>query len=203
MDKLTNEEFFKKHAAPGRVGLVGGSALIDKAIRKLQNPLVKDGGESLWSHAFLFSEKRIDECQWVIESDLDFRHKQTRLGVQENRINKYYDEKLFPNVAVLDFDLSDKKTKLVLTGALSLLSELTKYSVRELAGTLLAIYNPTLRSKKNLLSLNNTFYCSAMVQHCYSKAGIIFSEDIDIKNMTPEDIASTGIPHKRHVLTRH
>lgn len=198
---MTNEEFFKKHAVPGRVGLVGGSALVDKAIRKLQNPIVKDGKESLWSHAFIFSEKRIDGYQWIIESDLDFRHKQTRLGVQENRINKYYDEKLFPNVAVLDFELSEGKTKIILTEALGLLSELTKYSVRELAGTLLALYNPSLRNKKNVLSLNNTFYCSAMVQHCYSKAGIIFGEGIDIKNMTPEDIASSSFPHKSYIIS--
>jgi hypothetical protein len=202
MDKISNEEFFKKYAAPGLVGLVGGSALIDKTIRKAQNPIVKDKKNSLWSHAFIFSEKRADGYQWVIESDLDFRHKQTRLGVQENRISKYFDSFLYPNVAVLDFNLTKKQTELILVEALGLLSSLTKYSIRELAGTLMAMYNPSLRSKKNLLALNNTYYCSALVQQCYSKAEILFKEGISLKNITPEDIAGTNVVHKKNILAR-
>jgi len=40
----------------------------------------------------------------VIESDLQIHRKHIQLGVQENRVAKYCDEKLYTSLAVLDFD---------------------------------------------------------------------------------------------------
>ena len=75
-----NAELIRKHAAPGRIGLCGTDDWVGKAIRKAQAPLTQDGHRSLWSHAFLFSEQRLDGHWWVLESDLDLRNRQLRLG---------------------------------------------------------------------------------------------------------------------------
>lgn len=57
---LSNEEFLERYAAPARVGLAGGSALIDRTIRKMQRRIIEERARSLWSHAFLCSGRRID-----------------------------------------------------------------------------------------------------------------------------------------------
>jgi hypothetical protein len=134
----SNAEFIERHAAPGRIGLCAGGDDISKLIRKAQAPLTAD--RSLWSHAFLFSERRSDGQWWVIESDLDLRYKQMRLGVQENRASRYYDAGEFPNLAILDFGLDQAQARQVVTAGLDLLSGLTSYSLSELIGTLFAMH---------------------------------------------------------------
>jgi hypothetical protein len=199
---LSNQEFFARHAAPGRVGLAGGSALIDRTIRKMQRTLSEAGEHSPWSHAFLCSGPRLDGHQWVLESDLEIHRKQIRLGVQENRAAKYFDETAYPNLAILDFGLTEDQMRLVMTEALELLSGLARYSLRELVGTLLALQRPTLRERENLLAREGSLYCSAMVQHCYARAGIEFVPGVKIKNTTPQDIAGSPLPHTAYVLVR-
>lgn len=103
MDATSNVVFLARHAAPGRIGLCCGADPTSKLIRKAQVPLTADRHRSLWSHVFLFGERRIDGHWWVIESDLDFRYRQIRVGVQENRLERYFNDEAFPNVAVLDF----------------------------------------------------------------------------------------------------
>src|SRR5215216_3140394 len=102
---LSNKEFIEKYAKPGCIGLVGADNPIDNSIKKMQKYITADGKSSLWSHAFLYSSKRHDGHWWIIESDLEFHRKQVKLGVQENRAEKYFDEKHFPNLAVLDLNL--------------------------------------------------------------------------------------------------
>ena len=148
---ISNREFLETYAGSARIGLCGGNDLINKAIRKMQWQVTLDGRRSPWSHAFLFSERRSDGEFWVLESDLDLRHKQIRLGVQENRMSKYFDENEFPNLAVIDFDLTAEQSKAVLTEALNLLSGLSTYSLTELLGTLIAMSRTGLRAKENLL----------------------------------------------------
>ena len=202
MTELTNAEFIEKHAAPGRIGLCGGRDLINKLIRKAQAPLTADGHRSLWSHAFVFSERRSDGQWWVIESDLDLRFKQVRLGVQENRASRYFDAEAFPNLAILDFHLDLDQTRQVQVAALDLLSGLTSYSLSELAGTLLAMHSTRLRGRSNLLSREGALYCSAMVQHCYAAAGIEFLPGVHGKNVAPHDIDESPVPHDSHRLIR-
>jgi len=199
---LSNQEFLNKYAAPGRVGLAGGNTLIERTIRRMQRNLSEAREKSLWSHAFLCSGPRIDGHQWVLESDLEIHRKQIRLGVQENRTAKYGDETVFQNLAILDFGLSDEQVRLVMTEGLELLSGLARYSLRELVGTLFALQRPTLRGRENLLAREGALYCSAMVQHCYAKAGIEFVSGVMIKNTTPEDLARTPVPHTAYVLRR-
>lgn len=198
----TNAEFLQQHAATGRIGLAGGSALVDLAIRRVQRAMVSDGESSPWSHAFLFSGERADGQHWVLESDLAFEHKQIRLGVQENRISKYFDESAYPNLAVLDFALSAAQTRTVMTEALDLLAGLHRYSLREIVGTLLALKSTRLRQRQNLLAQTQSLYCSALVQQCYQTIGIEFTPGVYTKNITPQDIAGTTVAHRAMVLQR-
>ncbi len=198
----TNAAFIRKHAAPGRIGLCGGRDWINKAIRKAQAPLTKDGHRSLWSHAFLFSEQRIDGHWWVLESDLDMRYRQIRLGVQENRADRYFDGELFPNLAILDFGLDPAQVKQVQVAGLDLLSGLSNYSLSELVGTLFAMHSTRLRKRDNLLAKEGALYCSAMVQHCYAAAGVEFIPGVHGKNIAPHDIYDSVLPHQTHSLIR-
>lgn len=198
----TNADFLLAHAAPARVGLAGGSHFIDRGIRQAQRLLVDDAAGSAWSHAFLFGEARSDGHWWVLESDLDLRHKQIRLGAQENRLSKFFDAGEWPNLAVLDFGLDEAAARNVLAAALDLLANATRYSLREIVGTLLALARPTLRERENLLARENSLYCSAFVQHCYARVGLNFAAGLSIKNTTPHDIARTPLPHRAHYLLR-
>ncbi|GAB3384204.1 hypothetical protein [Lysobacter fragariae] len=201
-DATSNADFIERHAAPGRIGLCGGRDFINKLIRKAQAPLTADGHRSLWSHAFVFSEKRSDGQWWVVESDLDMRFKQIRLGVQENRASRYFDAEAFPNLAVIDFGLDATQTRQVQVAALDLLSGLSSYSLRELAGTFLAMHSTRLRRRDNLLAQEGALYCSAMVQHCYAAAGIEFHPGVPGKNIAPHDIDESPLPHATHRLIR-
>lgn len=202
LEDLSNAEFLARYAAPGRVGLCGGADLINRVIRNLQYHVTADGERSPWSHAFLCSGPRVDGKHWVLESDLDLRHKQIRLGVQENRIDRYHDEESFPNLAILDFGLDEAQTRAVLTSGLDLLSGLSHYSLRELVGTLLAMQHAPLRRRRNLLEREGALYCSAMVQHCYQAVGIEFVPGVDRKNVTPHDIATCSHARAAHLLVR-
>ncbi len=202
VSNLSNEEFINKYAAPGFVGLVGGTATIDMAIRKAQKIFLRKQEKSLWSHAFLFSGRRIDGHHWVLESDIEIHRKQMRIGVQENRALKYFDAEKYPNLAIMDFGLTEEHTRLILSEGLDLVAGYTKYSLRELLGTMVATSKTGLRSKENILSREKSFYCSALVQHCYTKANILFHKDISIKNITPEDIACTEVESTRYLLVR-
>ena len=202
VEGVSNADFLEQHALPGRVGLCGGVDLINKAIRKLQYHVTADGHRSPWSHAFLCGGRRIDNKHWVLESDLDLRHKQIRLGVQENRIDRYHDEEAFPNLAIVDFELDDAQQRKVLTAGLDLLAGLSTYSVSELIGTLLAMQHTSLRRRRNVLEREGALYCSAMVQHCYHAVGIEFVPGVDRKNVTPHDIATCAGARTAYLLVR-
>jgi hypothetical protein len=200
---LSNREFLEKYAGPGYVGLAGGDTRIERAIRRAQRRLTGQRERSLWSHAFLFAERRMDGHRWLLESDIEVMGRQVRLGVQENRAAKYWDEEAFANLAVLDFGLSEEQARVVLASALDLLAGSAHYSLRELVGTLLAIHRPTLRSRENLLAREGALYCSALVQHCYLQVGMDFAEGVSTKNTTPQDIFATPVAHRAFLLVRH
>ncbi|MBI3416768.1 MAG: hypothetical protein HY043_15875 [Verrucomicrobia bacterium] len=199
---LTNREFLERHAQPGRIGLSGGGAPIDKLIRRAERHVNESKEWSRWSHAFLFGEQRSDEHHWIIESDLHLARKHVRLGVQENRLAKYFDEAAYSSLAVLDFGLSARDVRAVLREGLELLANRTRYSLRELFGTLIALRRPELRGRDNLLAREHSFYCSALVQYCFRRAGIDLVPGLDVKNTTPEDLARTSAPHVMYLLER-
>lgn len=197
-----NAALLLRHAAPGAIGLCGGSEWASKAIRKAQAPLTADRHRSLWSHVFLFCERRSDGHWWVIESDLDLRGRHVRLGVQENRVDRYFDAAAFPNVAVLDFGLDEDCRHRVQVAALDLLSGLSHYSVSELLGTSMAMFSDRLRRRGNPLARAGALYCSAMVQHCYAAAGIDLLPGVHGKNVAPQDLYASPLPHTTHSLIR-
>jgi len=201
-EAASNEEFIERHAGPARIGLCGGQQLINKLIRKAQGPLTADGHRAPWSHAFIFSEKRVDGHWWVIESDLDMHSKHVRLGVQENRASRYFDAEEYPNIAILDFGLDAEQMLKVQQRALDALAGLSRYSLSELVGTLLSLHSRRLRTRENLLSKEGALYCSAFVQHCYCAAGIDFQPGVHGKNIAPHDIETSPIPHATHCLIR-
>jgi hypothetical protein len=150
----------------------------------------------------LFEGKRADGHHWVIESDLEIHHKHVRLGVQENRIEKYFDEGAYPYIAVLDFDLNNEQVRLVLREGLEMVASRSIYSLRELVGTLFALRHPNFRPRANLLAREKSCYCSAFVQHVFQKAGMDLAPGIHSSHGTPEDISRTPVPHTTFLLER-
>lgn len=199
---ISNREFLDRYAQPGRIGLSGGVTLIDKVIARAERHVDPAGAWGLWSHAFLFQGTRHDRQHWVIESDLQFHRKHIQLGVQENRVSKYYDEDYYTTLAVLDFKLPDDRVALLLSEALELVATRARYSLRELVGTLIALRDPELRASSNPLARKSSMYCSAFVQHLFRKAGMDLAPGVHGKNTTPEDISRTSVPHVTYLLQR-
>lgn len=199
---LSNREFLETYAHPGRIGLSGGITLIDKAIARAERHVDDAGQWSLWSHSFLFQGRRPDGHHWVIESDLQINRKHIRLGVQENRISKYFDERLYTMLAVLDFGLAEEQVATLVREGLELVAARARYSLRELVGTLIALRHPELRGRENVLAREKSLYCSAFVQHLFRKAGLDLAPGVDAKNTTPEDICRAPAPHVTYLLKR-
>ena len=199
---LTNREFLETHARPGRVGLVGGVTLIEKAIQRAERHVDQEKRWSLWSHAMLFEGLRVDDQHWVIESDLQIHHKHIQLGVQENRIDKYFDEKAYPHLAVLDFGLSEAQVAVLLREALEMLAGHAIYSLSELLGAAVALRHPWFRPRENLLARKKSMYCSGFVQYAFQKAGIELAPGVHASHSTPEDISRTPVPHTTYLLSR-
>jgi len=199
---LSNREFLELYARPGRIGLSGGVTFVDRAICRAERHLDEREHWGAWSHAFLFEGQRPDGHHWVIESDLQVHRKHIQLGVQENRISKYFDEGLYTNLAVLDFGLAETQVACLLSEGLELVANRARYSLRELLGTLIALQRPELRSRHNLLARESSMFCSALVQHLFRKAGLDLAPGVDLKNTTPEHIARTGLPHVTYLLQR-
>jgi hypothetical protein len=199
---LSNREFLERHAAPGRVGLSGGVTVIDQAICRAQRHLDPRERWGVWSHAFIFEGVRADGHHWVIESDLQLQRKHIQLGVQENRITKYFDETLYTSLAVLDFGLPVAQVGMLVREGLELVAAREQYSLRELLGTLLALRHASLRGRANLLARERSVFCSAFVQHLFRKAGLDLAPGVDVKNTAPEDIANSPLPHTAYVLKR-
>lgn len=202
VEGLTNREFFERYAAPGRVGLIGGPELINRLISRAQRHLNAQREWSRWSHAFLLQGRRADGHHWVIESDLDIKRKHIRLGVQENRVEKYFDDTKNTSVAILDFGLTPAQEQLILAGALELVAGGTRYSLREIAGTVWAMRHADWCPRENLLAREQAFYCSAFVRHVFGRAGMDLTDGIAVKNTVPEHLVCSGLPHTKWILTR-
>jgi hypothetical protein len=199
---ISNREFIERYAAPGRVGLCGGITRVDVAIRAAQRHLHAERRWSDWSHAFLFEGKRVDGQHWVLESDIQILKKNIQLGAQENRADKYFDGKMFPTLAVLDFGLDEKQVATLLREGLDFVARHEKYSVRELIGTLLVLKKPELRAQENRLAQERSVYCSAFVKQLFHSAGIDLVPGVAGKNTAPEDIAHSPLPHTKYLLLR-
>jgi hypothetical protein len=199
---LTNAEFFERHAAPGRVGLVGGPGLVDQVIQRAQRKQRHDGSWSPWAHAFVFQGRRHDGHHWILESNIELHRENVQIGVQEGRVAKYFDDDSYTSCAVLDFELGDDHVRMLLGTGLDLLVDRTQYSLREILSAYLGLREPSARNRKSRLAQERAMFCSAFVQHVYLAAGIDFAREVDTKLTTPEDIAQTPVPHVAYVLDR-
>lgn len=186
---LGNREFLETYARTGMVGLAAGDTLIDRMIARAERHVEpEEGGWGRWTHAFVIGERRVDGHLWIIESDLEIHRKHIRLGAQENRIDKLFDEKLYTSLALLDFAPPAEAVNRVLAAGLDLVSSRARYSLRELVGTLVALRHPALRPRANPLARPESFYCSAFVRCLFLRAGIDLAPGLDVKNTTPEDL---------------
>jgi hypothetical protein len=201
-EDLSNREFLERHARPGRIGLSTGTSLPDRMIARAERHLDPDGRWGCWSHAFIFQGVRVDGHQWVIESDLQFHQKHLQLGVQENRLGKYFDQKLYTTLAVLDFGLSEEQTNRLVRDGLDMVAARNRYSLRELLGTLLALRNPQLRGRENLLARDECFFCSSFVVHLFRGIRVDIAPGLNAKHVTPEDLSISKLPHTTFLLKR-
>jgi hypothetical protein len=197
--KLTNEAFFRQHAAMGRVGMVGGTSGIDKGIRFAQRHLIADGRHSSWSHVFVFEGERVDGRLWILESDVDIRFgRQLRVGVQENRIEKYVDEKAYPNVAVLDFGLGPEEARKLIGAGLEFVSRGTRYAVGGIFKTYWAILSKQLHKERE----KDSTFCSSFIRTLFRAVEIDIAPGVAVRHTSPEHVSQTPARHRRYELIR-
>jgi hypothetical protein len=192
-----NLEFLRRHARPGRIGLMGGSSAIDRAIRKGQRG-INDGKPSLWSHAVVFQGERIDGHHWLLESDFDVGKGSVRNGVQENRIDKYASEKEWPNLAVLDFGLPEKNARGVVVAGLDLVARRTSYDLGGIIETYVAMWRKSMSKGRE----KESTFCSAFVRTLYKQAGLDLAPGVAVQHTLPEQVSRTPLPHERYLLVR-
>jgi len=195
---LGNLEFLKKYAKPGCVGLFGGSSGVDRAIRVGQRVMDDEGKPSLWSHAAVFEGERIDGQLWLLESDFEMGKGQLRNGVQENRIDKYADEKEWPNLAVLDLGLKEKDAQKILVAGLDLVAKRTKYDLHGVLQTYWAMMRKTMDKGRD----KDSTFCSAFVRAVFHHAGIDLIPGIAVQHTLPEHVSRTPVLHTRYLLVR-
>jgi hypothetical protein len=190
---MTNLEFLRKHARPGRVGLFGGSSVVNRGIRRAQALIDPEGRRSLWSHAAVFEGKRTDGRHWLIESDFELRKRTLRNGVQESRIEKYGDAAEWPNLAVLDFRLSPSQVRKLLTSGLDQLAAGTPYALGGLLQTGMAM----LRMRLDRGTAGASVFCSAFVRAVFLSAGVDLAPGIAVPHTAPDHLHRTPRPHRR------
>jgi hypothetical protein len=201
IEGVSREEFWKRYAKKGAVGLVGGTSWIHRAICEAQALVTPDKKPSLWAHVFLFTGRRPDGYDWIAESDITVELVRMRIvnGAQENRIDKYYGTDKALHCAVLDFGLSDPDADKVVQKALNMVTQKIMYPISGLFGTFFAYLFGT-EKWRNLWNTRDALYCSAFVQEAYLAAGIDLARDVATTNTGPEHLWQTKVPHKTHVL---
>lgn len=201
-DKLSNQEFIERYALAGRVGLVCGASLIDQVIQSATGKVSRTQRKGDWSHAWVFQGRRRDGHHWIVESDLDAGLKHQRLGVQENRVTKFYSQSECPRLAILDFGLTAEQVEVVLSECLELVANQATYSLMEILGTALALQTGRSRNRKNLLAKKSSMYCSGLVQHVFAKAGVDLIPNVHSSLGTPEELARSPLIRQAYWLRR-
>jgi hypothetical protein len=198
---VSREEFWKRWAKKGTVGLVGGTSAIHQAICEAQSLITPDRKPSLWAHAFVFTGRRPDGSDWIAESDITVELSRMRIinGAQENTIGKYYGMGKAKNCAVLDFGLNDPDADKVVRKALDMVVQKIKYPISGLFGTLFAYLFRT-EKWQNLWCSRDALYCSAFAQEAYLAAGVDLAGDVATTNTSPEHLWQSKVPHKAYVL---
>jgi hypothetical protein len=201
IEGISREEFWKRYAKKGAVGLVGGTSSIHRAICEAQALVAPESKPSLWAHAFIFAGKRPDGYDWIAESDITVELTKMRIinGAQENRIDKYYGTRKALHCAVLDFGLSDTDADKIVRKTLDMVKYNVMYPVSGLFGTFFAYLSGT-EKWRNFWNTKHALYCSAFVQEAYLSAGIDLAQDVATTNTSPEHLWQTNVPHKTYFL---
>lgn len=197
-----NRDLITSYARAGCIGLCSSAGLFTKVVQRADRRLDEMRRPGTWSHAFVFQGIRADGRNWVIESDLEIHRRNIRLGVQENRADKFFDEAEYPCLAILDLGLSPEQTTALLGAGLEMVAGRVRYSIRELFGALTAIHIPKLRASDNRFSNDRSIYCSALVLHLFRQIGLDLVPGVHPKRTTPGDIERTPVPHRAYVLRR-
>lgn len=195
---MTNLEFLRRFAKAGCVGLFGGTSAIDRAIRVGQRKLAQESKPSLWSHVAVFEGERTDGRHWLIESDIEVGRGQVRNGVQENRIDKYASQKEWPNLAILDFNLSDRQARRIVVAGLDCIARRTPYDL----GGILETYWAMVRKTLNRGRRKDSSFCSAFVRALYGHAGIDLFPGVAVQHTLPEHVSGTRVAHTRLMIVR-
>jgi hypothetical protein len=192
VEETSNREFFEQFARAGQIGLIGGSNWIHRGVRIGQALLPEFGGPSLWSHVVVFKDGG-----HLYESDIMVKWQEFKLvnGAQENPIGKYFDDRKYPYLAALDFQLDDEQIKRVLEVCRKMNDDGVLYPISGLIGTALAYIFHTEKSK-NVWSTENALYCSAYAQKSYEAVGIDFIESVHTTHTSPEHIWRTAVSHE-------
>jgi len=195
--------FFTANYGRARVALIGMSDAVGRAVRAGQSGLTSDGQPSLWSHAFLLGDSRLDRrgaggalspSPYIFESDLHVSvvKDQVKNGAQENWVGKWCTGDL-EHVGIFDWKLSPAEADMVMGTALQLVDEELQYPIAELVGTWLAIVLKRTWAP-NPFNDPHALYCSAFVRYCYQQAGRDFmaASPVDLSNTAPEHLAQAG-----------
>lgn len=192
VNERSNREFLAQHSKAGRIGLIGGSNWIHRGVRLGQALLPEFGRASLWSHVVVLSGGG-----QLYESDITIKWQELKLvnGAQENPLGKYFDDQKYPYLAILDFELSDEQTQMVLDACRKMIDEGVLYPISGLIGTGLAYLFHT-EKRKNVWGSKNALYCSAFAQKSYEAVGIDFTESAHATHTSPEHIWRTPVSHE-------
>jgi len=123
---------------------------------------------------------------------------QLRNGVQENRIDKYADEKEWPNLGVLDLGLREKDTQRIIVAGLDLVAKRTKYDLHGILQTYWAMMRKTLDQGQE----KDSRFCSAFVRAVFHHVGIDLIPGVAVQHTMPEHVSRTTVPHSRYLLVR-
>ena len=193
-------DFFREHAAPGRLGLTGSANSIYQIIREGQRPLTKDGQLSNYNHVFLIGSARDDGRKdggiYIFESDLQvsLHDREIKNGLMESRLVKWcLDDLEF--AAVLGMELSDEENQALLRNALWFTYDEShlSYPVTELLGTIWAMQTGRMQ-KTNVFYKEHAAQCATFARLCYQSIGRDFIESgTHPSNTTPEEISQSPL----------
>jgi hypothetical protein len=198
VDEESPEDFLQQHGRTGRVGLFGGSPVGHRIVRWGQSPITSDRLPSLWSHVVIFSEEK--SAKFLYESDMDVGlfPPHLRDGAQRSPISKYFKERRWLYMSILDFLVTDDDAHRVLETCRRMIRQRVRYPVIGLIGTGLRYRIGGVHAGETGLDSRGLF-CSTFVQKAFMEIGIRFHQGVPLRHTGPEHIWQSAIPHHTYL----